>query len=134
MRSKFIEPPEAHAMENIVKDLFRQRNEIIDAFVKTFLVTELRDYEHFSTGSLELIEERKVMGLQVNTSFKCEFIPYDERKKKRDKLLEQIAIQDILKQSLQESRTEELIAELKRRGLGVFNLSLPFVYRPKHEN
>lgn len=29
--------------------------------------------------------------------------------------------------------TKELIAELKRRGLGVFNLSLPFVYKPKDE-
>lgn len=29
--------------------------------------------------------------------------------------------------------TEDLIAELKERGLGVFNLSLPFVYKPKDE-
>lgn len=30
--------------------------------------------------------------------------------------------------------TEHLIQELKRRGLGVFNLSLPFQYLPKNED
>lgn len=29
--------------------------------------------------------------------------------------------------------TEDLIAELKKRGLGVFNLSLPFNFRPNEE-
>lgn len=31
------------------------------------------------------------------------------------------------------SSTESLIEELKSRGLGVFNLSLPFQYTPKNE-
>lgn len=36
--------------------------------------------------------------------------------------------------NLKDYSTENIIAELKLRGLGIFNLSLPFHYTPKDED
>lgn len=133
MKSQSIEPPEPDTVEGTVNNLFKQRNEIIDLFVRTFITTEIKDYEYFKTGSLELTEKREIKGTEVGLTYMCHFIPYKERRERREKLLDNLATQDLLKDNLQNTSTEELINELKKRGLGVFNLSLPFHYIPKNE-
>ena len=44
-------------------------------------------------------------------------------------------LEDVRPLAIKSSTTQELIAELKRRGLGVYNINMPFKYFPavKHQ-
>lgn len=82
--------------EQIIRGMFEKRQEIIDLFCKTFIVTELKDYEHFKSGSLELVITRyNSPGGELKETYRCAFIDPEEQEKFR----KDVVIQKMLEEA-----------------------------------
>lgn len=75
--------------QKIVEDIMSKKAEIIDLFVKTFMVTEVKDYERFKTGMLELVCGNEMIGTSMHSTYKCVFIPLDEYEDLKKKVVKQ---------------------------------------------
>jgi hypothetical protein len=86
--------------DKIVEGIMKQKAEIIDLFVKTFMVTEVKDLENFRTGMLELVCGTENVGMSMQSTYKCVFIPLDEYEELKGKVVK--------RKELNKARTEAI--------------------------
>lgn len=93
-----------------VEELMLQKAEIIDVFVKMFIVTEC-DPKYIKGSRFELITEQQIEGGQIIQRYRCALITPESL-------------------SAEFYTTQELIAELKKRGLDIHPLDIQFTSLP----
>lgn len=81
-------------LQKQVEEIMARRNEIIDLFVKTFIATEVKDIEHFKSGSLELVIRTSSVGMNVGETYTCAFIDLEEKAALKKKLTRENVIRE----------------------------------------
>jgi hypothetical protein len=96
--------------DKIVEGIMKQKAEIIDLFVKTFIVTEVKDLENFRTGMLELVCGTENVGMSMQSTYKCVFIPLDEYEELKGKVVKRKELEQARRAAKREAIEE--VAEM----------------------